>query len=441
MDGIEGVYEKNGATFPNLDAPYTPSPLEHDPQVMGLTAVLLGAAFQLMMTVGTPIENITTTYTCQMYMTASLRYVVETSIADVLKEGDPKGVHVDEIAQKINAKDPALIARVLRYMASRHCFREVSPNVFAHNKLSSVLVKTKSFAEIQADPLSQYDGMTASAVVGHTSDEGFKSASHLSEWLQDPTSAPHAFGAAFGVPDMWQWFEQPGNELRRRRFATVMKAIGAGGYPDRIFTEAIDWKALPESATVVDVGGNTGSVSLAIAKAHPHLNLVVQDLPQVIDSLTKPFWSENSPEYVSNGKIKFQPHDFFTPNPTKNVDVFFMRMILHDWSKEKSVEILTHLRAAAQPSTKLVVFDHIILHACPDPLMPPENVPNAPWPMLANLGYGIGGITTVFDIHMLNLFGGQERTVAEFTELGKLTGWKLEKAIPGPTGTIVYSAV
>lgn len=90
VDGIEGVYEKNGATFPNLDAPYTPSPLEHDPQVMGLTAVLLGAAFQLMMTVGTPIENITTTYTCQMYMTASLRYVVETSIADVLKEGDPK---------------------------------------------------------------------------------------------------------------------------------------------------------------------------------------------------------------------------------------------------------------------------------------------------------------------------------------------------------------
>ncbi|TFL00238.1 hypothetical protein BDV98DRAFT_594043 [Pterulicium gracile] len=247
VDGIESVYEKNGTTFPDVNAPYTLSPLEHNPQPSARPQ--------------RPTENITTTYTYQMYMMPSLRYVVETSIADVLNDRDPKGMHVAEIAKKINAREPALIGRVLRYMASRHCFKEVAPD----------------------------------------------------------------------------------------------------------------------------------------------------------------YWNEHAPEYVSKGKIQFQHHNFFRPNPSRT-------------------SRFSHLRAAAQPSTKLIVFDHIILHACPDPSMPAESVPHAPWPMLANLGHGIGATTTGLDIHMLSLFGAQERTVAEFVELGQLTGWKLEKGVPGATGTLVYSA-
>lgn len=56
VDGIESVYEKNGTTFPDVNAPYTLSPLEHNPQVMSLTAQLMGAAYQLMIAVGTPTE-------------------------------------------------------------------------------------------------------------------------------------------------------------------------------------------------------------------------------------------------------------------------------------------------------------------------------------------------------------------------------------------------
>jgi len=43
------------------------------------------------------------------------------------------------------------------------------------------------------------------------------------------------------------------------------------------------WKELPSGTTFCDIGGGIGHVSLELAKAHPHLKVTVQDLPDVID--------------------------------------------------------------------------------------------------------------------------------------------------------------
>jgi hypothetical protein len=40
--------------------------------------------------------------------------------------------------------------RILRYLAARHVFTEVSPNIFTNNRLSSVLFKAKTLQEIEA---------------------------------------------------------------------------------------------------------------------------------------------------------------------------------------------------------------------------------------------------------------------------------------------------
>ena len=40
---------------------------------------------------------------------------------------------------------------------------------------------------------------------------------------------------------------------------------------------------------------------------------------------------------------------------------------------------------------------------------------------------------------MMNLLGGQERTVGQFIELGKATGWKLESVKPGMMASLVFS--
>jgi ubiquinone/menaquinone biosynthesis C-methylase UbiE len=48
-----------------------------------------------------------------------------------------------------------------------------------------------------------------------------------------------------------------------------------------------DFQTLKKGATVVDVGGGTGGVSLVLAKVAPHLNIIVQDRPEVINGEAK----------------------------------------------------------------------------------------------------------------------------------------------------------
>ena len=77
------------------------------------------------------------------------------------------------------------------------------------------------------------------------------------------------------------------------------------------------------------------------------------------------------------------------PQPVKNASVFLLKQILHDWSDKYCTKILKQLRAAAAPSTKLLLLENIIPHLCHDPNV--EGIPGAapreaPAPLLANYG-------------------------------------------------------
>ena len=43
------------------------------------------------------------------------------------------------------------------------------------------------------------------------------------------------------------------------------------------------WASQKADATVCDVAGGNGHVTMGLLKAHPHLKLVLQDQPQVLD--------------------------------------------------------------------------------------------------------------------------------------------------------------
>lgn len=74
---------------------------------------------------------------------------------------------------------------------------------------------------------------------------------------------------------------------------------------------------------MVDVGGGIGSLALKVAKAHPHLRMVIQDRPMVIAmgegvssivfqivtilrSLNHQLWKAELPDAISSGRVKFQ---------------------------------------------------------------------------------------------------------------------------------------
>lgn len=88
--------------------------------------------------------------------------------------------------------------------------------------------------------------------------------------------------------------------------------------------------------------------------------------------------------------------DFFEAQAIKNPAVFVMRFIVHNWADDPIIKILKHLRAAAKPDTRLVIFDTLMPHVC----AVPGGLPPPPSPLLGNLGAGMGALLTLLDIHV-----------------------------------------
>ena len=63
--------------------------------------------------------------------------------------------------------------RILRHLSTHHIFREVSPGVFAHNKLSSLLDTGKDYEAIAAEYVLTRQVSTQSSDSGHSPDNKY----------------------------------------------------------------------------------------------------------------------------------------------------------------------------------------------------------------------------------------------------------------------------
>ena len=71
-------------------------------------------------------------------------------------------------------------------------------------------------------------------------------------------------------------------------------------------TIGFDWGTLAKDSVVVDVGGGNGSQSMILARAFPHLYLVVQERKAVI-SAAEQFWTEEGMnKVIESGRVKLQ---------------------------------------------------------------------------------------------------------------------------------------
>ncbi|KAJ6471347.1 S-adenosyl-L-methionine-dependent methyltransferase [Mycena sanguinolenta] len=401
------------------------------PEVQLAGACIVAAAAQLISIVRPPPLTMIANAS-QYHISTALRTAVVTHTAEILRTAGPQGKHVKEIAQPTNT-DPAKLARILRVLATNHVFVEVSPDVFAHNRLSCTLDTGRNVEDILANPSAKYEGAAAlGALLEHLTDECFLSSATLPSVLLDPkdgrSSAPTstAFNKAFNTDlPMFEFFDLPDQKFRMSRFGLGL--AGATAMPGRnAILHGFSWETYPQGSLVVDVGGGVGSQSMIVARKNPQLSFVVQDRAPVTKEALE-VWTNEMPEYMKSGQVLFEAHDFFTPQPERKVAIFLIRMILHDWSNEYSVKILRRLREAAGNDTKLLIVDNIISYACEESAtkdIPGAERPSVPAPLLPNLGQA-SAVAYFTDLNMLGLLNGQERTVSQLKELLAEAGWKL----------------
>lgn len=147
-----------------------------------------------------------------------------------------------------------------------------------------------------------------------------------------------------------------------------------------------------EDFTVVDVGGGTGHISLALAKHDPNAKFIVQDTPELVEQ-----GERDLPDEFRN-QITLQVHDFLTPQPVKDADVYLLRQILHDWPDKYAQKILRNLIPALKPGVKVILCDRVLGD-------------------LGSAHYLVERDNRSSDLLMLALFNSKERNLEDWTEL------------------------
>ncbi|TCD62062.1 hypothetical protein EIP91_007521 [Steccherinum ochraceum] len=438
ITAIESSCAKRGVHYPSLDDALTLDSVAIQESLVEEALPVIAAAYQVVATLMSP-------QSFQQKMlygqTVAIGVAEAGHVAEILREAGPKGLHASEIA-KHTTLDPRRLAHCLRILTTLHVFKETSPDVFTNNRVSAVLDTGKTVKEIVADPQAKYDGAPGlAALTGTNTDEFLKGAGHAVAMLTDPATShsqepvdsplQRAFGKKMGLFD---WYDLPENQFRLRRFGNAMRGVQwkasiLGGF---------DWSALPQGSVVVDVGGGLGGLDLDLAKEHKHLKYIYQDRPQTVEQADK-MWRDQGNQDVIDGIVKFQPHDFFGPQPVENAAVFLMRYILHDWSDPYCIKILSQLRASATPDTKLVVIDALLQNNCPSDgkwkHIRGGEAEIAPAPLLPNFGIAKSDEAYV-DILLMSVTNTQERTLDEVNALFEATGWKLERVHRFPPPSI-----
>jgi hypothetical protein len=155
--------------------------------------------------------------------------------------------------------------------------------------------------------------------------------------------------------------------------------------------------------TVVDVGGGTGALLAAVLKAHQHMNGIVYDLPAGLAGAREAMTSAGL-----DGRVTFVEGSFFESVPS-GADLYLLKSIVHDWDDEHAGAILKKCQAAMHQSAKLVLVERVM----------PERVDH-PDRDFTNV---------ISDLHMMILFGGQERTPTEYSRLLASAGLKVTRQV------------
>ncbi|KAF9004470.1 S-adenosyl-L-methionine-dependent methyltransferase [Hymenopellis radicata] len=417
----------------------TPAKSDLDSQRADIATTVASAAYQLYVLVMPPREILFQT-ACAHSKSAALEACIRLNVAEHLSEAGPEGRRLSSlgIASLSNAADGGKLARCIRSLCNVHIFKEIKPNVFANNDISEELDSGKSTADIKVDPISKHDGSNGFAALAelHAS-ISCRSSGYLFESLtlpdppcaELPTHAP--VNKAFNVPaDMtvFQWLHRPEEEYRRRMFGTAMAGTQLLERDDLLPSLAdFDWSGLPQDALVVDVGGGIGTLARKVLKNHPHVRVVVQDMPKVIEAADKvcsaPFFRQ-----LAHTSQALDAHDFFEVQPVHSASVFILKHIVHNWSFKQGKIILSRLAEAATPTTRLLIATNIITLTCHDPTLNGTGTGynEAPSPLLPNYG-AANDLGYALDMCMMNLLNTQAYTIHELTKLLSVSGWRIEK--------------
>jgi len=103
---------------------------------------------------------------------------------------------------------------------------------------------------------------------------------------------------------------------------------------------------------LLDVGGGTGSWSIAVAERYPHLHATIFELPTVAEFAERRIAAEGLA-----ARIDVVAGDALSDPLPSGYDVFLLANLVHHWSPETNLHQLRQVRSAAEKGARLLLAD------------------------------------------------------------------------------------
>ncbi|HEY1247957.1 MAG TPA: methyltransferase [Nitrososphaera sp.] len=279
-----------------------------------------------------------------------------------------------EIAKKLDL-DPPLLYRLLRALASIGLLKEDHDRRFTITSLGKVL-RSDNPQTLRGVALLE-EGPEHYAIWKHLT-------AMLREGKQDGFSrefGQRIFEYAADHPSYAEVFNQAMSSYSVTQTEWVLEALN--GY---------DFSKI---GYLCDIGGGHGHLLCSLLLSYPHLKGTILEVEQVIQDKTM-LWANKMG--IGEDRCNYVIGDMFSEIPS--ADAYLMKMILHDWDDKECLKILSTIQRVAHTGTRLFIVEHVV---------PGPEIPH---------------FSKLFDIHMLCVLTGKERTEEEYLALLKQAGFK-----------------
>jgi hypothetical protein len=316
-------------------------------------------------------------------LSRSIAVAAQFRIADLLKDG-PKSA--DELALAIGAH-PRSLYRLLRALASAGIFAEEADGRFSLTPLAELLrsdapESLRAFAAMMAD------------------EKNFEVWADLPYSIQNGAPvAPHKFGVT--------WFEWLGQHpVKAKEFHDAMTSLSAGAVA--AVMQSYDFTGINK---LVDVGGGHGLLLASVLAKHQNMKGILYDAPAVVAGAKDLLVAHGVAD-----RCETVGGDFLKSVPAGG-DAYILKHIIHDWSDEDCLTILSHCREGMKVGDKVLIVEMVI---------PERNVP---------------AFSKLLDLEMLLFLTGCERTEEEYRALLDAAGFELTRIVPTPAAYGVIEGV
>lgn len=320
-------------------------------------------------------------------LSMSLHTAIELGVFDIIaKAGEGAELSPAEIAAELstnNPEAPAMLDHILRMLASHSVLN--CTVVGESNSESNKFQRLYSLGPVAKYFVTNEDGVSFGNLMALAQDKiSLESWSQLKDAILE---GGIPFNRAHGV----HAFEYLGKDQRYNKVFNKAMYSNSTITVKNILKRYTGFSNLKQ---LVDVGGGVGATLNLITSKYPHVKGINFDLPHVI---------AHAPSFPG---VEHVGGNMFDKVPTG--DAILLKLVLHDWSDEHCLKILSNCYKALPDDGKVIILDTV-------------------FPVKPETSNAAKGTSLVDVLMMTQHVGGKERSHEEFQALATNAGFSAIK--------------